>query len=44
MEDRKIIDLFWKREEKVIRETQRRYEPYCRSIAQRMLRNHQDVQ
>ena len=44
MEDIKIIDLFWKREEKAIRETQRRYEPYCRSIAQRMLKNHQDVQ
>ena len=44
MEDIKIIDLFWKREEKGNPETQRRYEPYCRSIAQRMLKNHQDVQ
>lgn len=44
MEDVKIIDLFWKRDEKAIRETQRQYGPYCRSIAQRMLENHQDVQ
>ncbi len=44
MEDIQIIELFWKRDEKAIRETQRRYEPYCRSIARRMLQNHQDVQ
>ena len=44
MEDVQIIDLFWKRDETAIRETQRRYGSYCRSIAWRMLANHQDVQ
>ncbi len=44
MEDANIIDLYWKRDEKAIRETQRRYKPYCSRIAWRMLENHQDVQ
>lgn len=44
MEDEKIIALFWDREERALREARRRYEPYCRSIAGRILTNRQDVQ
>ena len=37
MEDSKIVDLCWVRSEQAIEETQRKYHPYCFSIANNIL-------
>ena len=42
MDDNLIIDLYWKRSEAAISETDRKYGPYCRSIAYGILQNHED--
>lgn len=42
MEDREIIDLYWARSEQAIRETDRKYGPFCHSIARNILNNIQD--
>ena len=44
MEDNKIIDLFWKRDESAIRETEINYGRYCRTIAFNILGDEEDVQ
>lgn len=44
MEDNKIIDLFWKRDESAIRETEITYGRYCRTIAFNILGDEEDVQ
>ena len=43
MDDVEIIDLFWKRSEKAIKETQLKYSSYCNAIAYGILNNHEDV-
>lgn len=42
MDDQTIINLFWAREEQAITETEKKYGPYCRSIARNILRNVSD--
>lgn len=42
MEDERIIDLYWAREESAIAETNTKYGNYCRSIAQHILNNSED--
>lgn len=42
MDDNLIIDLYWSRSEAAISETDRKYGPYCRSIAYGILQNHED--
>ena len=42
MEDQQIIELYWQRSETAIQETQYKYGPYCRAIAQRILSNAED--
>ena len=42
MEDTKIIDLYFARNETAITETDRKYGTYCRSIAWNILQNHED--
>ena len=42
MEDEKIIDLFWQRQEEAISRTSEKYGKYCRSIAFNILRNTED--
>ena len=44
MEDTKIIDLFWKRDERAIQETEIAYGRYCRTIAFNILGDEEDVQ
>ena len=44
MEDTKIIDLYWARDEKAIRETQRKYGRYCHTIAYNILHNDEDAE
>ena len=42
MEDSRIIELYWKREEHAILETSRRYGAYCFAVADHILSNVQD--
>lgn len=42
LEDSAIIDLYWARQEQALTETDRKYGPYCRSIAQNILHNPED--
>ena len=42
MEDNAILDLYWKRSEQAIAETDRKYGGYCYSIAYNILSNRED--
>lgn len=42
MEDKDILDLYWKRDEYAITETQHRYGKYCYSIAYHILQDRED--
>lgn len=44
MTDARIIELYWERKEQAIEETDRKYGPYCRSIAYNVLRSHEDAE
>lgn len=44
MEDHAIVELFWKRDESAIKETDKKYGAYCRHIANSILNNRQDVE
>ena len=43
MEDTEILDLYWKRDERAIAETQNAYGSYCHSIAWRILYDAMDL-
>lgn len=43
MEDVKIVQLYWDRNESAITETASKYGSYCTSIAQNILGNHEDA-
>ena len=42
MEDVQIIDLYWQRDERAIRETDNKYGPFCHKVAMNILRSFQD--
>lgn len=42
MQDTEILDLYWKRDEQAITETQKSYGNYCYSIAYHILHTHED--
>lgn len=42
MEDNRIIELYWERNEKAIKETDKKYGKYCNSIAYNILQNDED--
>lgn len=42
MEDTQIIDLYWRRDERAIRETDVKYGPFCHKIAMNILHSFQD--
>lgn len=42
MEDEQIVDLYWKRSEAAIRQTERKYGRYCRAIAYNILSSDED--
>ena len=44
MEDTEIIDLYWKRDERAIEETDRKYGKYCHTVAYNVLGDHEDSQ
>lgn len=37
MEDSKIIDLYWQRDERAIAETEGKYGAYCRAVSMNIL-------
>lgn len=44
MEDSKIVELYWNRDEDAIVQTKEKYGNYCFSIAYNILHNHQDCE
>ena len=42
MEDSKIVDLYWRRSEQAITETEGKYGAFCYTIAYRVLHNQED--
>ena len=44
MDDRKIVELYWKRDETAISETENKYGRFCYSISYNILRNREDSQ
>ena len=44
MEDGKIIDLYWARSQQAIAESERKYGPYCHTIARRILDRIEDAE
>ena len=44
MEDQRIIDLYWNRDEDAILHTQRKYDGLCQTIARNILGNFQDAE
>ena len=44
MDDNKIIDLYWKRSESAITETDKKYGRYCNTIAFNILHNREDAE
>jgi len=44
MEDIQIVHLYWKRDERAIRETDRKYGGYCHSIAMNILSDEEDAE
>jgi len=44
MDDEVILDLYWDRNESAIRETEKKYGAYCRSIAWNILRDKADTE
>ena len=43
MEDKQIVDLYWKRSESAIAETEKKYGRYCHYIAYQILENDEDA-
>ena len=44
MDDRQIVELYWRREERAITETKQKYGRYCYAIAYRILQNREDAE
>lgn len=44
MEDSEIVELYWRRDEAAVSETEEKYGPLCRSVAGRILSTEQDAE
>ena len=44
MEDGKIVELYWQRDERAIEESDKKYGAYCRTVANNILQNDSDAQ
>ena len=44
IEDHEIVELYWKRSETAISETERKYSKYCYAVAHNILQNNEDSQ
>lgn len=42
MEDEKIVELYWERNEESIRQTEKKYGKYCYTVAYNILNSHED--
>lgn len=42
MRDEQIVELYWRREERALEETDRKYGRYCHTVAYNILHNHED--
>ena len=42
MDDERIVEMYWNRDENAIKETDAKYGRYCRSISYNILRDHED--
>ena len=43
MKDEEIINLYWKREEKAINETEKKYGRYCKTISFNILKDNEEA-
>ena len=44
MEDEKIVELYWQRDENAIRQTEQKFGGYCRTVAWHILEDEQDTE
>ena len=44
MEDKNIVELYWKRDEQAIEETKTKYGKYCQKVAYNILQNNEDAE
>ena len=44
MEDARIVELYWNRDQQAIQETEKKYGSYCLTIAQNILQDVQDAE
>lgn len=44
MEDAAIVDLYWSRSDEAVRETERKYGAYCRTVAYNILSSREDTE
>ena len=44
MEDRDIVELYWQRSDRAVRESERKYGPWCRRIAQNIVADPRDAE
>ncbi len=44
MDDSTIVTLYWERQEQALKETDKKYGPYCWTISYNILKNRQDVE
>lgn len=44
MDDKRIVELYWQRDESAIAETQKKYGKYCYSVAYNILGHHHDAE
>lgn len=44
MEDSEIIDLYWRRDESAVSETEKKYGALCRGVAQNILKSAEDAE
>ena len=44
MDDTEIVELYWKRKERALEETAKKYGSYCYSVAYNVLSNHEDAE
>ena len=44
VEDNRIVELFWQRDERALEEAERKYGSYCRTVADRVLNDPQDAE
>ena len=44
MEDRDIVELYWQRSDRAVQESEKKYGPWCRTIAQNIVADLRDAE